>query len=105
MTVYSQQAAVPSGYNDSLGVFHPSAPFLLFPARDCDSTVHLQTAASPVTIGGPDVGVNSWPLVSDQERVLTLPANEELYGYFSESVSGPTPAYAYVAVLVTELAP
>ncbi len=106
MTVYSQQVALPSGYNDPAGgPYHPPVATLLFPARDCDSTVRLSTSSSYVTIGGSDVGNGSWPLAVSQEHVFVLPANEQLYGIFNESTSNTTPNLAYVLVLVIELAP
>lgn len=67
---------------------------LLFPPRDCESTVRILPTVQ-IRIGDASVDNASWSLAANVEHELTLPANEELYGW-SPSGPGPWP----VAVLV-----
>lgn len=70
-------------------------PTLLFPPRDCESTVYI-LPGTEIRIGDANVDNASWTVPVNVEKVLVLPANEELYVW---SPSGPGPFSVRVLVI------
>lgn len=102
MAVQTYVVSLAGGHSDGSGDPVPPVPVLLFPAKDCATTVRLH-AYNGVAIGGPGDGNQLWPL-PNAEYVLRLPANEELWVKSTEGTSDVIPTYSEVVAMVIESA-